>query len=590
LSWLHVGEMREGTLRDWTVINATAQTFTPIVKSSRPAQLLAGGNLNIHSTQAIVNDKSEVIAGGTLGVTGVALHNIEADVLARTEVRGQSVYSYYFEDCGFCDANRRYQFAPHTEDTTRTVELKVTRVEPGTASPTSATPIGSRAPGISTPTSALFRAPASTTATYLIETDPRFTNERQWRSSDYMLQAMSIDPATIQKRLGDGFYEQRLVREQVASLTGLRFLGDYTSDDAQYQALMTDGATFAQAHQLRPGIALTAALVAQLTSDIVWLVERPVLMPDGSTAMALVPQVYLMPREGDLSPTGSLLGGAQVQLALSGDLIHAGTIAGREIVRITAQNIHQLGGRTSGETVNLNARNNLDVIGGQIVAQEQLGLQADGDINIRSTTQTTGDTSTSSSRTTLDRVAALYVTNPGGTLVALAGDQLTVQGAAIHSEGSVNLQALGEIALSTLTTEARDEARWDEQNHLSLTERSEIGSTVTAKDQISLQAGGGITARAAIAQGIAALTAAAVGAAVGGAQGAASAATVDANNRQLHPTEAKLIKENARRFAQKLYGTDQPSSEQIEAAQAMLSVVPSCARLVMTPHGRQGQQ
>ena len=56
-----------------------------------------------------------------------------------------------------------------------------------------------------------------------------------------------------------------------------------------------------------------------------------------------------------------------------------------------------------------------------------------------------------------------------------------------------------------------------------------------------------------------------------GAASAASAATVDANNRQLHPTEAKLIKENARRFAQKLYGTDQPTSEQIAAAQAMLT-------------------
>jgi filamentous hemagglutinin len=178
------------------------------------------------------------------------------------------------------------------------------------------------------------------------------------------------------------------------------------------------------------------------------------------------------------------------------------TIAGRELVRITAQNIHLLGGRTSGEAVDLRAHDSLNLIGGQVVAQEQLSLQADGDINIRSTTQSTGDASTSnatssSSRTTLDRVAALYVTNPGGTLVAMAGGNLTAQGAAIRSEGNVTLQALGEIALSTLTTEARDEARWDEENHLSLTERSEIGSTVTAAGQINLQAGGGITARAA---------------------------------------------------------------------------------------------
>lgn len=83
-------------------------------------------------------------------------------------------------------------------------------------------------------------------------------------------------------------------------------------------------------------------------------------------------------------------------------------------------------------------------------------------------------------------------------------------------------------------------------------------------------AGLGATAAKGVAQGITMLTAAGVGAAVGGTYGAASAATVDANNRQLHPTEANLIKENARRFAQRLYGTEQPSAAQIEAAQAML--------------------
>ncbi|MDV7389756.1 S-layer family protein, partial [Arthrospira platensis SPKY1] len=111
--------------------------------------------------------------------------------------------------------------------------------------------------------SSLFTLQPGSNARYLVETDPRFANYRQWLSSDYMLQALAIDPATTQKRLGDGFYEQRLIREQVAALTGYRFLGDYRSDEAQYQALMTAGATFAQAQQLRPGIALSAAQVAQ---------------------------------------------------------------------------------------------------------------------------------------------------------------------------------------------------------------------------------------------------------------------------------------------------------------------------------------
>lgn len=43
---------------------------------------------------------------------------------------------------------------------------------------------------------------------YLIETDPRFADYRQWTSSDYMLRQLAVDPALTQMRLGDGFYEQ----------------------------------------------------------------------------------------------------------------------------------------------------------------------------------------------------------------------------------------------------------------------------------------------------------------------------------------------------------------------------------------------
>jgi hypothetical protein len=49
-----------------------------------------------------------------------------------------------------------------------------------------------------------------------------------------------------------------------------------------------------------PGVALTEAQMAQLTSDIVWLVEQTVTLADGSTTTALVPQVYLRLRPGDL--------------------------------------------------------------------------------------------------------------------------------------------------------------------------------------------------------------------------------------------------------------------------------------------------
>ena len=57
----------------------------------------------------------------------------------------------------------------------------------------------------------------------LDETNPRFANYGNFISSDYMLSRLNLDPALTQKRLGDGFYEQKLVSDQVTNLTGRRF-------------------------------------------------------------------------------------------------------------------------------------------------------------------------------------------------------------------------------------------------------------------------------------------------------------------------------------------------------------------------------
>ena len=53
-----------------------------------------------------------------------------------------------------------------------------------------------------------------------------------------MFNALCHDHNYVQKRLGDGFYEQRLVNEQINQLTGRRFLDNYSSDFEQYKALM----------------------------------------------------------------------------------------------------------------------------------------------------------------------------------------------------------------------------------------------------------------------------------------------------------------------------------------------------------------
>ena len=136
------------------------------------------------------------------------------------------------------------------------------------------------------------------------------------------------------KRLGDGFYEQKLIREQINQLTGRRFLSGYANDQAQYQALMNSGVTSAKAFNLTPGVSLSASQIAQLTSDIVWLVEQTIILPAqydstgklikaATTTKALVPHVYVAVKAGDLNANGALISADSINLNISSDLTNS---------------------------------------------------------------------------------------------------------------------------------------------------------------------------------------------------------------------------------------------------------------------------
>jgi filamentous hemagglutinin len=78
----------------------------------------------------------------------------------------------------------------------------------------------------------------------------------------------------------------KAIQDQIAQLTGQRFLQGYGNDEEQYKSLMNNALSFAKLYNLRPGIALTAQ-IAQLTTDIVWLEEKTVKLADGTTTKAL---------------------------------------------------------------------------------------------------------------------------------------------------------------------------------------------------------------------------------------------------------------------------------------------------------------
>ncbi|AQR69208.1 hypothetical protein BZG29_13300 [Janthinobacterium sp. LM6] len=359
------------------------------------------------------------------------------------------------------------------------------------------------------PNASLYKVSSAPSSRYLVETDPRFASYREWTGSDYLLKQVKNDPSVTQKRLGDGFYEQRLVREQVAALTGQRFVGDYSNDEQQYKALMDQGIAFAKQWDLRPGIALTAEQMAGLTSDIVWLVEQEVVLADGSTQKVLAPQVYVRVREGDIDGQGGLLAGKEVNLNLEGDLTNSGTIAGRTIVKLNAENIDNLGGRITGDAISAHATKDLNNISGTISANSELQITAGRDINVKTSTlaSSSNDGKNSFSRTSLDKLAGLYVTGNGtagsGNLLVSAGRDVTIAGASVvntDAGGGIGIAAGRDIAVTTVSSGSEFKLAGPGQRHMTDTSSKETASTISSAGDIRLSAGDNIQLKAANVQ------------------------------------------------------------------------------------------
>ncbi|QLG88024.1 hemagglutinin repeat-containing protein [Chitinibacter bivalviorum] len=364
------------------------------------------------------------------------------------------------------------------------------------------------------PNNSLFKTNTKPGSHYLVETDPRFAGYKNWRSSDYMLKELQLDPDLIQKRLGDGFYEQKLIREQVAQLTGQRFLGNFTDDDAQYAALQDQGVAFAKAHNLRPGVELTADQMAQLTADMVWLVEQNVTLPDGTVTQALVPKVYTMVREGDINGSGSLIAGRDINIKLDSLFKSNGTLAAKNSLQLVANDIELTGGRVQGNTINLAANQDLKQLGGVIEGLSKVQLSAGRDIVIASNSRTQsssttldqapvgyGRSVTNVSSTTLGERTGISVAGDGGTLVIRAGRDLTLTAADINNsgaQGTSTLTAGRNLALNTVEETSNTSQIWQKPNNTRSEKTQTLqGSEIHAAGDVTLKAGQDLTVTAA---------------------------------------------------------------------------------------------
>ncbi|WP_425895231.1 hemagglutinin repeat-containing protein [Ralstonia pseudosolanacearum] len=367
-------------------------------------------------------------------------------------------------------------------------------VSAGTAAvtvPNSGAVIRTVVPNLTLPNNALYRVVRDPGSRVLVETDPRFTNFRQWTSSDVMLSQFRNDPGATLKRIGDGFYEQQLIQQQIIRATGQRFIGDYTSNEDEYKALLAAGVAAGKAFGLNVGTALTDEQMARLTTDIVWMVKQTVTLADGTKQEVLVPQVYLRAKDTDITGGGTLMAGNNVSFQAKGDVTNSGTIASRRVTVVTGDNIVNTG-TLAGKTLLAQAAQDINNLGGHIQGDQVL-LSAGRDVNLTSTSTSTANATTLG--TNISQVASVAA----GTLSIQAGRDANLTAAAVNTTGDATITAKRDVNLNALRQSSEEHINWGNQNRSDRASYADTGTQIQSGGKLAIGAGQDVSATAAYA-------------------------------------------------------------------------------------------
>ncbi|MBG3903708.1 filamentous hemagglutinin N-terminal domain-containing protein, partial [Pseudomonas aeruginosa] len=345
--------------------------------------------------------------------------------------------------------------------------------------------LGGSLPGVARVQGVPGNATPSASHKYLIETNPALTELKQFLNSDYLLSGLGMNPDASKKRLGDGLYEQRLIRDAVVARTGQRYIDGLSSDEALFRYLMDNAIAYKDKLQLQLGVGLSAEQMAALTHDIVWLEEVEV---NGEKVLA--PVVYLAQAEGRLAPNGALIQGRDVKLVSGGDLHNVGTLRARNDLSATADNLDNSGLIEAGKR--------LDLLAGDSIRNRQGGVIAGRDVNL---TALTGDVINERSvtrydsaldgrtweRSFADSAARVEAAN---SLNVQAGRDIANLGGVLQSRGDLSLDAGRDVTVAAVE-DRQGQTRWSTSRLQSVTQ---LGAEVSAGRDLNVSAGRDLTA------------------------------------------------------------------------------------------------
>ena len=471
---------------DWHKWEYTRTTKTDRIDSQDPGKILIGGNLSL-SGDDLKNQYSKLLVGKTLylGDSAVSANPNHKDLIAGATklINEDKIGEIHRVDDGkygqllsYKDKNpikpryghkTKWKDNYHREHATEYFNFNVVKNNIGDLAAvkeaSSQSTIGARneaeAVGavnnaVRLPNASLYKINQDPQSHYVVETDPQFADKRTWLSSDYMFNALRNDAQNLLKRLGDGYYEQRLINEQINQLTGKRFLDGYDNDYAQYKTLMDNGVLYAKKWQLVPGVALTEAQMKELTSDLVWFEKQETVLPNGQKVSVLAPKVYLAPRNVKVNGEGAIISANKVVINGIQQVENSGTILGNKGVSINVDNITNDKGRVQGDAVLLVAENTLKNIGGVIEGKDAILAQAKK-VQIEGSVSETQDDGKFHQKT-IGKVAEINLTNKEGEVQIYADEDITVKGAKANIAGDAVFNAKSKLELGVLDTHNKE--------------------------------------------------------------------------------------------------------------------------------------
>ncbi|MEM5371989.1 hemagglutinin repeat-containing protein [Paraburkholderia azotifigens] len=340
---------------------------------------------------------------------------------------------------------------------------------------------------LSIPQGGLFGPVTAPGVNYLIETNPAFTNQKTFISSDYYLQQLGLNPQTTEKRLGDGFYEQQLVRNQITSLTGKAVLGPYTDLQGMYESLLAAGASLSKSLDLPLGMSLSPEQVAALTSNVVIMQTETV-----NGQQVLVPVVYLA-KASQQNMNGPLIAATDIDLKNAQTFTNSGTVQASNALSIQGNQIdNAFGALQSGGLMSLTTKGSVDLTSATVNAGS-LALNAGGALLLNTAVKAVEQVSATGATRTTSTLGPIANLNVAGNAVIVTGGNVEQNAGNLNVGGSLGMSVGGNYDIGSVQTgEHKVVARANGVSNTDLNQTT--GSSIKVGGVSAIGVGGDLTA------------------------------------------------------------------------------------------------